>query len=198
MSLHENAQEYDIGHVISNDANAPGVQWASQRGIPTTVVERSAFPGLVEFKGALLQAVIDTQPDIVALAGFMVVLQPEFVAAFSGRLVNIHPSLLPKFKGLNTHQRALEAGEAQHGASVHFVADGVDTGPIIAQGKVLVESADTPHTLAARTLAVEHRLYPWAIKHLAQGGIALVDGQVVYSDLVRNEAQVNGFILHEH
>ena len=125
----------------------------------------------------------------------MVVLQPAFIDEFAGRLINIHPSLLPKFPGLDTHKRALEAGEIEHGTSVHFVATGVDTGALIAQGKVAVYPSDSAESLAERTLKIEHQLYPWVISHLVNGAISLCGDSVEYSDLVRSEAKEKGFIL---
>jgi phosphoribosylglycinamide formyltransferase-1 len=195
LALHENAHGYRINAVVSNTPEAKGLEWAKQQGIPTVTVARQDYASLAEFKAAVLQAVRDTEPDLVALAGFMVVLQPEFVDEFEGKLINIHPSLLPKFPGLETHQRALEAGEKEHGATVHFVAAGVDTGAIIAQAAVPVHSYDTPESLAARTLVVEHKLYPWVLKYLATGDISLTDDGVVYTELVRSEARTHQFRL---
>jgi len=195
IALHERASGYRIGAVISNNSDAAGLRWAEERGIPCHTVLRSDFQSLSDFKTAVLQAVIKTSPDLVALAGFMVVLQPAFIDEFAGRLINIHPSLLPKFPGLDTHKRALEAGECEHGASVHFVATGVDTGAIIAQGKVSVFSSDSPESLAERTLKIEHQLYPWVVSQVVKGEISLCRDSVEYSDLVRSEANEKGFIL---
>lgn len=189
VALHENAHGYRINAVVSNTAEAKGLEWAKTQGIPTVTVPRSHYANLAQFKAAVLQAVRETKPDFVALAGFMVVLQPEFVDEFAGKLINIHPSLLPKFPGLETHERAVQAGESEHGATVHFVAAGVDTGAIIAQAAVPVHSDDTPESLAARTLVAEHKLYPWVLKHLAAHEIKLTDGGVVYTELVRSEAR---------
>jgi phosphoribosylglycinamide formyltransferase-1 len=194
-ALHERAQGYRIGAVISNNLVAAGLAWAKEQGIPTYTVLRDNFPSLSDFKCAVLQAVRETKPDLVALAGFMVVLQPEFVDEYAGKLINIHPSLLPKFPGLDTHRRALEARESVHGASVHFVAAGIDTGAIIAQGQVPVYPSDTPEVLASRTLELEHRLYPWVVKHIAAGEISLDKGVVEYSELLRSQAADHGFIL---
>jgi phosphoribosylglycinamide formyltransferase-1 len=195
VALHENARGYRINAVVSNTPEAKGLEWAKQQGIPTVTVARQDYATLAQFKAAVLQAVRDTEPDLVALAGFMVVLQPEFVDEFAGKLINIHPSLLPKFPGLETHERALEAREKEHGATVHFVAAGVDTGAIIAQAAVPVHSYDTPESLAARTLVVEHKLYPWVLKYLATGDISLTDDGVVYTELVRSEARTHQFRL---
>ncbi len=195
MELHEKSDGYAIRAVVSNRLDSAALTWAAERGIPTHTVVREHYGSLSDFKAALLEVVARTNPDIVALAGFMVVLQPAFVDAFFGKLINIHPSLLPKFPGLDTHQRALDAGEDEHGATVHFVAAGVDTGPIIAQGRVPVISGDTTETLAARTLVLEHNLYPWVLKHLARGEIKLTPQGVDYSDHVRSTAVSCGYSL---
>lgn len=194
-ALHESAHGYRIHAVITDNPEAPGIAWAAERGITTLRVTRHDFPTLAEFKKGLLEAVRATTPDLVALAGFMVVLQPEFVETYAGRLINIHPSLLPKFPGLDTHRRAIEAQEWEHGATVHFVAAGIDTGPVIAQGVVPLYPEDDERALAARTLTVEHRIYPWVLKHLAAGGITLTATGVAYSDNVRSEAAAFGFII---
>lgn len=187
-ALIQHQSGYKVTHVISDRNDAGGLKWAMEAGIPTSVVSRSEFPSLAEFKAGLLAAVTATKPDLVALAGFMVVLQPEFIAAYPGRLVNIHPSLLPSFPGLHTHERALEANVTEHGCTVHFVDSGVDTGPLIAQTSVTVTPNDTPDTLAARVLNKEHALYPWIVRAIAQGDIHLNGRAVMYSDSARAEA----------
>jgi phosphoribosylglycinamide formyltransferase-1 len=191
-ALIQHQSDYKIAHVISDRTDAGGLQWAVEAGIPTSIVSRSEFPSLAAFKAGLLAAVTATQPDLVALAGFMVVLQPEFIDAFHGRLVNIHPSLLPSFPGLHTHERALEAKVREHGCTVHFVDSGVDTGPLIAQSSVPVEDSDSPDTLAARVLGKEHALYPWIVRAIARGDIHLSGRTVMYSDSARAEAQQLG------
>jgi phosphoribosylglycinamide formyltransferase-1 len=195
IALHEKADGYLIKSIVTNNPDAPALQWAADRNIPSRIVSRPQFSNLADFKAGILEAVNQTEPDLVLLAGFMVVLQPEFVRTYQGRLINIHPSLLPRFQGLNTHQRALDTGEAVHGATVHFVAEGVDTGEIIAQGAVPVRPDDTAEVLAARTLTIEHALYPWAVRYLSSGEIKLVANRVSYSDRVRSEALSKGFIL---
>jgi phosphoribosylglycinamide formyltransferase-1 len=195
MALHEKRDGYSIHAVVSNNPDSAGLTWAAEQGIATHTVVRQDHGSLVDFKAALLNVVTNTKPDIVALAGFMVVLQPAFVETFAGRLINIHPSLLPKFPGLDTHQRALDSNDTEHGATVHFVTAGVDTGPIIAQGRVPVYSGDTAEALAERTLSLEHKLYPWVLKHLASGAIAHTQTGVTYSDQVRSEAQSAGYTL---
>lgn len=197
IALHEKAQGYRVGAVISNRADAAGLSWAASHGIPTQVVSRESFASLAQHKEALLEAVKSTSPDLVALAGFMMILQPEFVEAFSGRLVNIHPSLLPKYPGLDTHARALAAGDSKHGASVHFVGTGLDTGPLIAQAVVPVLAGDTEEALAARTLTEEHKLYPWVVKCVANGAVKLEGDAVVWEERGRREAQSQGFQIPE-
>ena len=186
---------YRIGHVIADKSDAGGLAIAQEANIPTTVVTRENFASLPDFKREILNAVHVTKPDVVALAGFMVLVQPEFIEAYQGKLINIHPALLPKFPGLHTHARALEAHETQHGCTVHFVDAGVDTGPFIAQATVPVLSDDTPDTLAARVIVQEHALYPLIVRSVVQGEIRLDGRTVVYSDAIRNEAQARGFTI---
>lgn len=156
--------------VASNDPTAAGLARAAAMGIPTTAVDHRAFgPDRAAFEAALLEPLLAAQPDILCLAGFMRILTPDFVARFSGRMLNIHPSLLPKYPGLNTHARALAAGDAQAGATVHLVTPELDCGPILGQASVPVESGDTPDSLAARVLTAEHRLYPLVLRRFAEG-----------------------------
>src|SRR5678815_846351 len=152
-----------VSAVISNRADAAGLHFARSRNIPAAVVEHRAFADRTAFEAALAREIDAFSPRLVALAGFMRVLTPAFVQRYAGRMMNIHPSLLPAFPGLDTHERALAAGVKLHGATVHFVGPGLDDGPIIAQAAVPVISADTPESLAARVLAAEHRLYPLAL-----------------------------------
>lgn len=160
----------DIAAVISNRPDAAGLQTASAAGIATQVINHRDFDSREAFDQQLAEQIDCYQPDYVILAGFMRILTAQFVEHFAGRLINIHPSLLPKFKGLHTHQRAIEAGEQEHGASVHFVTAELDDGPVILQAKVPVLKGDTPETLAARVLIEEHKLYPDALKLLIQQG----------------------------
>ena len=184
---------YRIHHVISDKSDAGGLTIARESNIPTTVVTREEYPSLSAFKTAILNAVEATTPHLVALAGFMVVVQPEFVTRFQGRVINIHPSLLPRLPGLNTHTRALEANHREHGCTVHFVDTGVDTGPLIAQAKVPILSDDTAETLAARVIVQEHALYPWIVRNVLQGDIRLDERTVRYSPATLAEAQKLGY-----
>lgn len=197
VALHAHAANYRIGQVISNTPDAPGLSWAAQVGIPCAVVARGNYESLASFKAALLEAVQLSQADIVALAGFMVVLNAEFTEAFKGRLINIHPSLLPKFPGLDTHSRALISGEVEHGATVHFVDAGVDTGLRIAQAVVPILPGDDEKTLAARTLTVEHTLYPWVAATMARGGIQFTPERVCYDEQAVLDARRLSFRVFE-
>ncbi len=169
-SIIEAANKGDLGAeiaaVISNRPGAGGLDVAKQAGIATAVIDHQAFNSREAFDLALAEKIDSYQPTFVILAGFMRILTAGFVEHFAGKLINIHPSLLPKFKGLHTHQRAIEAGEKEHGASVHFVTVELDDGPVILQAKVPVLPDDTADTLAARVLEQEHLLYPAAIKKL--------------------------------
>jgi phosphoribosylglycinamide formyltransferase 1 len=167
----------EIVLVLANRPDAAGLAKATAAGIPIAVVESRAFKSDRPAFEAALGTVLDThRVELIALAGFMRVLTPAFVAAWEGRLVNIHPSLLPAFPGLDTHARALSAGVRLHGCTVHLVSAGVDEGPILAQAAVPVLPEDTPETLAARVLAEEHRIYPAALAWLAAGQVRLTVG----------------------
>jgi len=167
-----------VSAVISNQAGAGGLAVAARRGVPTAVVEHRRFATREAFEAALAGEIDRHAPRLVALAGFMRVLTPGFVARYAGRLVNIHPSLLPEFPGLNTHARALAAGAKRHGCTVHFVTGELDHGPIIAQASVPVLPDDTADTLAARVLAQEHRIYPRAVRWFLDGLLVIEGGKV--------------------
>ncbi|QUS35681.1 phosphoribosylglycinamide formyltransferase [Falsirhodobacter algicola] len=156
--------------VASNDPQASGLEKAAEMGIATAAVDHRPFRGdRAAFEAALLEPILRAEPDILCLAGFMRVLTPAFVQRFEGRMLNIHPSLLPKYPGLHTHQRALEAGDAEAGCTVHEVTAVLDDGPILGQARVPVLPGDTADTLAARVLAEEHRLYPACLRRFAGG-----------------------------
>ena len=167
-----------VSAVISTRADAPGLALAARRGIATAVLEHRAFATREDFEAALGVEIDRHAPKLVALAGFMRVLTPAFVARYAGRIVNIHPSLLPEFPGLDTHARALAAGAKRHGCTVHFVTAQLDHGPIIAQACVPVVAGDTADLLAARVLAEEHQLYPRAIRWFLDGLLELENGKV--------------------
>jgi phosphoribosylglycinamide formyltransferase 1 len=167
-----------IALVVANRPDAAGLAHASAAGIATAVVDHRAFGrDRAAFERAMQAALEDRRIDLVCLAGFMRLLTPSFVSRWEGRLINVHPALLPAFKGLDTHARALAAGVKIHGASVHFVVAEMDSGPIIAQAAVPVHDDDTVETLAARVLAVEHCIYPAALRLVAAGRVGVVDGR---------------------
>jgi phosphoribosylglycinamide formyltransferase 1 len=164
--------------VIANRADAGGLRYAHDHGIATQVVEHKAQPSREAFDAALMQAIDAHRPDVVALAGFMRILGAAFVRHYEGRLINIHPSLLPAFAGLHTHQRAIDVGCKVAGATVHFVTAELDHGPIVAQAVVPVLANDTADTLADRVLMREHEMYPRALRWFVQGRLALSGGTV--------------------
>ena len=156
--------------VASNDPEAMGLAKAAALGVPTVAVDHRPFRGdRAAFEAELLKPILAAQPDILCLAGFMRVLTPAFVGRFQGRMLNIHPSLLPKYPGLHTHQRALDAGDTEAGCTVHEVTPVLDDGPILGQARVPIRPGDTAETLAARVLVMEHRLYPAVLRHFAAG-----------------------------
>ncbi len=170
-----------VSAVISNRAGAGGLAIAQRHGIDTRVVEHKGYASREAFDAALAGVIDGYAPKLVALAGFMRILSPGFVNRYAGRLVNIHPSLLPAFTGLDTHERALEAGVKLHGCTVHFVTAELDHGPIIAQAAVPVLGDDTADTLAARVLREEHRVYPQAVRWFLEGRLAVRGNRVEVS-----------------
>ncbi|MGB8624299.1 MAG: phosphoribosylglycinamide formyltransferase [Paracoccaceae bacterium] len=156
--------------VLSNDPGAGGLKRAEALGIPTASVDHRVFgKDRAAFEAALQDELEKARPDILCLAGFMRILTPEFIERWAGRMLNIHPSLLPKYRGLHTHARALEAGDSEHGCTVHEVTAELDGGPILGKARVPVLPGDTPETLAARVLPMEHRLYPAVLRRFASG-----------------------------
>jgi phosphoribosylglycinamide formyltransferase-1 len=158
-----------IAAVISNESDAYGLTRAAQAGIPTHIIIHRNHTDRTAFDHALMQCIDSYHPSLIALAGFMRILGTDFVEHYTGRLINIHPSLLPAYKGCNTHQRVLESGETMHGTSVHFVTAELDGGPIIAQSQLAIEPTDTPDSLKARIQQLEHRLYPRVIQLILSG-----------------------------
>jgi phosphoribosylglycinamide formyltransferase-1 len=167
-----------IAAVISNKADAKGLLYAQAHGIPTAVVPSKDFASRAEFDAALQQVVDGFAPDLVVLAGFMRILTAPFVEHYAGRMLNIHPSLLPLFPGLATHQQALDAGVPEHGATVHFVTAELDHGPVVAQARIPVLPGDTPDLLATRLLAQEHKLYPYAVRLFVEDRLSIDNGEV--------------------
>jgi len=162
-----------IRAVVSNEVDSFGLERARRAGIETRVLSPRDYESREMYDAALGDLIGEFEPGLIVLAGFMRILTPAFVARFRGHMLNIHPSLLPKFRGLHTHRRALEAGETVHGASVHFVTEALDSGPVILQARVRVEPGDNPEKLAARVLSREHRIYPQAVRWFAQGRLGL-------------------------
>jgi phosphoribosylglycinamide formyltransferase-1 len=167
-----------IAAVISNRSDAAGLAFAAEHGIATAVVANKDYATRAEFDAALQTVIDGYAPDLVVLAGFMRILTPQFVAHYAGRMLNIHPSLLPLFPGLATHAQALAAGVAEHGATVHFVTAELDHGPMVAQAVVPVLADDTVDSLSARVLAQEHTLYPRAVRWFIEGRLTIEQGQV--------------------
>jgi len=168
----------NIAAVISNRPDAKGLETAQRAGIEAHFIDHKAFAGREAFDSALAECIDGFSPDLVVLAGFMRILSEGFVRRYEGRLINIHPSLLPSFPGLHTHQRALDEGVRIHGCTVHFVTPALDHGPVIIQAAVPVLDDDSEATLAARILAQEHRIYPQAVRWFAEDKLRLEDGRV--------------------
>ena len=171
----------EVAAVISNQPGVYGLERARQAGVPALELDHRRFADRPGFEAVLIELIDRYSPDLVILAGFMRVLTAGFTEHYRGRLLNIHPSLLPKFRGLHTHERAIAAGETEHGATIHFVTAELDGGPLIVQARVPVLPDDDPDHLAARVLEQEHRLYPQAIRWLAEGRLKL-DGERVWFD----------------
>ena len=169
----------EIVAVVSDRADAPGLDLAARAGVQNRTVIRSEYPNREAHEGAITNVLEDSQAEFVCLAGYMRTLSPDFTARWQGRMINIHPSLLPLLPGLDTHARALEAGLRIHGCTVHFVTEGMDEGPSIVQAAVPVHPDDTAETLAARVLTVEHRSYPLALKLVAEGRVRMEGGRAV-------------------
>ncbi|MCP5450090.1 MAG: phosphoribosylglycinamide formyltransferase [Gammaproteobacteria bacterium] len=171
----------EVAAVVSNRPGVHGLERARQAGVPALELDHKNFADRPEFEAALIETIDRRHPDLVVLAGFMRVLTAGFTEHYRGRLLNIHPSLLPKFRGLHTHERAIAAGETEHGASIHFVTAELDGGPVIVQARVPVLPGDDSDALAARVLEQEHRLYPLAIRWFAEQRLRL-EGEQVWFD----------------
>lgn len=175
----------EIAAVISNRPDAKGLETAAGAGIVTRCIDHKAYAGREAFDAALADCIDEFAPDLVVLAGFMRILTADFVRHYEGRLLNIHPSLLPSFPGLHTHQRALDEGVRIHGCTVHFVTAELDHGPVVVQAAVPVLDGDDEDSLAARILRYEHQIYPQAVRWFAEGKLSLIDGKVrIAADLV--------------
>lgn len=171
---------YRVSAVISNKADAFGLQRASKAGIPTRVIDHRDYADRVSFDKRLIDEIDSFKPALVVLAGFMRILSAEFVQHFAGKILNIHPSLLPAYRGTHTHERVLEAGEKEHGVSVHFVTEELDGGPVVLQASVPVHADDTTKSLAERVFQQEHRIYPKAVTWFAAGRLCMNDKGVEF------------------
>lgn len=169
----------DIVAVISNKAEAYGLERARIAGVPTAVLSHQGYADREGYDAALMQLIDGFRPDLVVLAGFMRILTPAFVRHYQGRMLNIHPSLLPKYQGLHTHRRAIEAGDEEHGCSVHFVTEELDGGPVILQARVPIFEGDDEAAVAARVLVQEHAIYPLVTRWFCDGRLAMRDGLAV-------------------
>ena len=169
----------DISLVMSNKPDAFGLERAAKANIETAVVKHQDFDSRLAFDQALIERIDDANPDVVILAGFMRILTEDFVNHYQNRLLNIHPSLLPKYPGTNTHQRAIDAGDKWHGASIHFVVPEVDAGPIVLQGRLRLNDNDTSQTLQKRIHLIEHKLYPLALKWFAEQRLNILENKVL-------------------
>lgn len=171
---------FQVVGVVSNRPGAAGLDLVADTAAEARVVDHKTFPSREAFDQALAATIAAMSPDLVVLAGFMRVLGAEFTESFRGRMINIHPSLLPLYRGLHTHQRALDAGDTQHGVSVHYVTAQLDGGPVIAQARLSVQPDDTADTLAGRVLLLEHQLLPWCVSAISRGDISLAADGVCY------------------
>ena len=188
QSIIDNASGIDlnISCVISSNSDAYGLKRAEKAGIATAVIDHQLFDSRFKADKEIMKVIDDSRAVVIILAGYLRILSPEFIEKYLGKILNIHPSLLPKFKGLNTHQRAIDAAEKIHGASVHFVTEELDGGPVIAQSSVEIDSTDNAKSLASKVLNKEHVLYPKTIRWYTQGRIKLIgdnsvqlDGQII-------------------
>ncbi len=168
-----------ISLVVSNNADAYALQRAKSANIDACCIDHRSFSSRLEFDQALIDKIDQVKPDLLVLAGFMRILTAEFVAHYHNRLINIHPSLLPKYPGTDTHQRAIDANDEWHGVSIHFVVPEVDAGPVIVQGRLGIRANDTPESLQQRIHRIEHKLYPLAVKWYAQGRLTISAGKVL-------------------
>ena len=184
QSIIDNASGIDlnISCVISSNSDAYGLKRAEKAGIATAVIDHQLFDSRFKADKEIMKVIDDSRAVVIILAGYLRILSPEFIEKYIGKILNIHPSLLPKFKGLNTHQRAIDAAEKIHGASVHFVTEELDGGPVIAQSSVEIDSTDNAKSLASKVLNIEHVLYPKTIRWYTQGRIKLINNNSVQLD----------------
>lgn len=179
-----------IAAVLSNNPNAAGLAWAAERGIHTASLDHKTFANRQAFDAAMIKLIDEHKPDLVVLAGFMRILTPEFCQHYEGRCINIHPSLLPAFTGLHTHERALAEGCRVAGCTIHFVTAELDNGPIIAQGVVPILDNDTADDIAARVLKVEHQLFPQAVADFVSGSLKISGKRVIKTQQPSDSTQL--------
>ncbi|HDM8212999.1 TPA: phosphoribosylglycinamide formyltransferase [Vibrio harveyi] len=184
----DNMPNAQVAAVFSNKADAYGLERAKQFDVNDHFVDPKAFDSREDFDAELMQQIDEYQPDVIVLAGYMRILSSAFVSYYLGKMINIHPSLLPKYPGLHTHQRAIDAGDKEHGTSVHFVTEELDGGPVVLQAKVPVFEDDDADTLAARVQTQEHKIYPMVTKWLVDGRLSMTEGK----------AYLDGFELGAH
>ena len=184
QSIIDNANSIDLNIrcVVSNKKDAFGLKRAAKVDIPCVALDETLFDSKLSFDQEIMKVIDNYQAEVIILAGYMRILSADFISKYSGKILNIHPSLLPKFPGLNTHQRAIDASEKKHGASVHFVTEEVDGGPVIAQQFVNIDSTDNSQTLAKKVLEKEHVLYPQVIRWYTQGRLKLLNNKTVILD----------------
>lgn len=187
--IHQGDTPARIVAVISNRADAYGLKRAEQAGIAARILSHRDYDSREAYDTALQALIDEYHPGLIILAGFMRILSDDFVRHYQGRMINIHPSLLPRYKGLNTHQRALEAGDTEHGCSVHYVTPELDGGPIILQASVPIEASDTPESLAQKVHEQEHRIYPQVVDWIARGRVRLEDDTVLFDGQPISEQQ---------
>ena len=185
----------EVVAVLSNRPDAGGLKTAANEGIATLAIDHKGYTSREAHEEALIEALDRFSPDVVCLAGYMRLLTPRFVSHYAGRMINIHPSLLPLFPGLHTHERALEAGMRLHGCTVHFVTEDMDEGPIIAQAAIPVEPGDTPDDLSKRLLKAEHRLYPHALQLVLDETVEMKEGRARFSDTRRERTEDRPILL---
>lgn len=178
----------EVVGVISNKADAYGLVRAEEAGVATSILAQQQFASREAYDAALLTLMQEYRPDLVVLAGFMRILSPALVQHFAGRMLNIHPSLLPKYQGLHTHQRAIDAGDAEHGASVHFVTEELDGGPVILQARVPIFEGDDAGDVAARVQAQEHSIYPLVVQWFCEGRLRMLEGKALLDGAVLEPA----------
>ena len=185
--------DLDLCVVFSNRPDAYGLERAKKAGIPTACIEHGNYPDRESFDRAVIEKLDEFTPDLLILAGFMRILSPAFVDHYEGKILNIHPALLPKFPGLNTHQRALDAGEEWHGSTVHFVTEELDGGPRILQGRLRIDPAESADELQSRVQAIEHMIYPEAAGLVGSGRVVFKDGQSLVDGEITEEPFVQSY-----